>query len=102
MLLDAGNVEMKSCPPQTAHKRLSAGSEGPSEEGALGRVRVDRTIIVFRCRKWKGGGEHGGAVGTPPGGATTQPLFSPPTPSEPDPTLESQGPIHSGPHLSHL
>ena len=46
-------------------------------EGARGGVRVDRTIIVLRCRKWCRRGEHGGGCGnTTKGSAHTASVLS--------------------------
>lgn len=51
MVLDAGNVEMKGCPP-------SKNSEAPFWKGVcvwgMGHgvgIRANKTIIVLQCRK---------------------------------------------------
>ena len=95
-----GTWKWKAAHLRAAHKRLS-GRECVSREGAWGGVRLDRTIIVFRCRKWSGGRARQGC-GNALREAHTWPLFSPPTPQWARSYSESQDPIHSGPHLSHL
>lgn len=63
-------------------------------------VRVDKTILVLRCRSDAGAVGVVGAVGTRLREAHTLPLFSPPTPEPARAYSVRQGLVHSGPHLS--